>query len=121
MNIDKAIEAGGGQHAAAVNQLRDRDAVRVSNPTRGAVEADVLHTTTPAQLPAMPHVWDKLKTASVRRILESWSVSQIALIHYRYGPPERWQDVCFFALQIAGRWYDLKRQELTIEPMEPQE
>lgn len=90
--------------------LEPGDLVRVANPKRGAVVARIVHTATPAELPALPHRWDELKAASVRRILQSWAVDHLALIEYRYGN----RDVAFFALEIAGNWYDLKRQALTI-------
>ena len=119
MNAADAFERGRAQYEAAARGLQSGDRVRVSNPQRGAVTATVLHTTTPAALPSLPHEWDELKTRAVRRILEEWRVTNLALITYRYGPRGQDRDVCFFALEIAGRWYDLKRQPLTIERMEP--
>jgi hypothetical protein len=93
------------------------DCVRISNPARGAVIGSVLQVTTPAALPALPsHAFDELRTRAVRRILEEWHVSTIALLSYRFRGPTRSREVAFFALRISGAWYDLKRQPLTIEP-----
>ncbi len=91
------------------------DLVRVSNPARGAVVSTVVHVTTPAALPSLPHHdLDELKTHAARAILQEWCVDTIALIQYRWNGPPRPRDVAFVALQIGGNWWDLKRQTLTI-------
>jgi hypothetical protein len=97
--------------------MKPGDTVRISNPRRGAVVGSVLEITTPAALPALPSArFTEMRTRVVRRILEEWHVDQLAALTYRWNGPTRSRDVCFVALRISGRWYDLKRQELTIEP-----
>lgn len=98
--------------APATLPLEAGSLIRISNPARGAVNGEIIDVRTPAELPSLSRkVWGKLQVAAVRRILAEWRVTRCALVGYRYGA----KDVAFFALEINGRWYDLKRQELTLE------
>lgn len=63
---------------------------------------------TPAELPDIQGI----EAAAARKILREWHVSHVAVITYNDGR----RDLTFCALSVRGRWYDLRRQELTIEP-----
>ncbi len=96
------------------------DQVRVRNAKR-EVAATLLHVAEVERLPSMPcKHFDDLKQPSARRLLEAWGVRQVALLNYRYqtlGGMMRSKD--FYALEIGGRWFTVKREPLTIEAMAP--
>jgi hypothetical protein len=45
-------------------------------------------------------------------ILREWGVTRVAVISYEPDPN---QQCVFTALEIAGEWYDMRRQKLTFE------
>lgn len=51
-----------------------------------------------------------------RSILAEWKVSRVAVISYTMDDGLQ---VMFTALEIDGRWWDLKRQQLTLEVITP--
>lgn len=87
--------------------------VRVSCAQRGAVTATLEEVLSPAELPTLSGT--RISAAVVRTILEEWEADRVAFISYDYGLYGR---VCFAALEIRGRWFDMKRQELTIEAIQ---
>lgn len=92
--------------------MKAGDRVRVSNPQRGAVDAEVLDCVNLDDLPQVP-TFDTTATAAVRTILEDGGITHIAWLTYEFQKKR----VMFAALRTAAGWYDLKRQELTITPL----
>lgn len=74
----------------------------------GSAQGRIEALNTPAQLPDIPGI----EAAPAREILREWNVSHVAVIKYHDG----YQNLLFVALRTRGRWYDLHKQRLTIEP-----
>jgi hypothetical protein len=74
----------------------------------GPVFGQVLSCTPRAELPDVAQLG-----AEARAILTEWDVSHVAMIGYKRGCI----DVCFAALHLQGRWFDMQRQELSITPV----
>jgi hypothetical protein len=90
-------------------ELRTFTRVRIAAEGLGGCIGRIEDIRTPAELPDIP---DGMPAELPRSVFEEWGVSRIALISY-YAFPE--QQYLFCALEIKGRWYDLRRQELTLE------
>jgi hypothetical protein len=77
----------------------------------GHAEATIAEICKPEELPALTR--DRRKRAEVVEILTiEWHVDRVAIINYNDGI----KDVCFAALEIQGRWYDLRHNALLILP-----
>ena len=83
----------------------------IEAPGRGACYGRVEQLTTPAALPDLPD----LPAEAARAVLAEWHVQRVALISYHAAPGA---EFAFTALQIAGHWFDLQRQPLTLTPRE---
>lgn len=89
-------------------ELRTFTRVRIAAEGLGGCIGRIEDIRTPGELPNLSDVLPD----HPRTVLEEWGVTRIAMISY-YAYPE--QQYLFCALEIAGKWYDLRRQELTLE------
>lgn len=91
--------------------LRTGQRVRITGAA-GAVDAHVLETATPPQLPYIPGAPD---VELVRKILREWHIRQLAMITYAAHND---RSVMFLALLTDRDWQDLHGRRLTITQLE---
>lgn len=92
-----------------MSELRTLTRVRISAEGLGACIGRIEDIRQPSELPDIP---DLMGADVPRTVLEEWGVTRLAMISYHNYPG---QQVMFAALEIEGKWYDLRRQELTLE------
>jgi hypothetical protein len=96
------------KRAPAPPELRLFTRVRISADGIGACSGRIEDIREVSELPDTPLMPAELP----RSILREWNVTRVALISFHAYPG---QELIFGALEIGGRWYDLRRQELLLE------
>jgi len=91
--------------------LRNHQRVKISAEGIGSVVGRVEDICTPAAIPELPIVLPEMRDEVVT-VLAEWGVSRVAMISYYADAHVQY---LFTALEIAGEWWDLKRQRLTLE------
>lgn len=93
-----------------MSELRNLTRVRISGAP-GVCVGRIENIRTPDEMPDRPG-FDTAGEFAPRQIAIDWGVSRVALISFHPNPE---QEAVFVAFEIAGEWYDLKRQPLTLE------
>jgi hypothetical protein len=89
-----------------MSELRNLTRVRISGPP--GVRVGRIEDIRPvAEMPELPGPWPDSGEFEPHQIMRDWGVTRVAAISY--------DDFLFTALEIAGEWYDLKRQHLMLE------
>lgn len=93
-----------------MSELRNLTRVRISGPP-GVCIGRIEDIRPVAEMPDLPGFAVAGEFAP-HEILREWGVTRHATISYRLdsGP-----EVVFGALEIAGKWFDLQRQHITLE------